>query len=158
NNETGVLFPIPEVVAHCSARGIAVHVDAVQALGKVSPSFWRGADFVSLSGHKIYGPKGIGALLVASGRKLIATHFGGSQETKRRGGTEHVMGPAGSGPACPEPPPAETAAASLRGLRDRFEKQVGAIDGATIHGAGAERLPNTTSLRLAGIPSEVLLG
>jgi cysteine desulfurase len=159
NNETGIVFPIADVLAHCAVREIPVHVDAVQAFGKLPLSSFQGADFLSLSSHKIYGPKGTGALVLRSGRKLIRTQAGGSQETKRRGGTENVSGIAGFGAACGELPPAAIVGSTLRGLRDRFEKRVlSAIEEVSVNGASVERLPNTTSLRVTGIPAEVLLG
>ena len=104
NNETGVLYPIPRVASLCAELGIAFHTDAVQAFGKIPPSHWTQADLISISAHKIHGPKGVGALIVRRGRKIVPTHYGGSQEIKRRGGTENISGIAGFGGACRELP------------------------------------------------------
>lgn len=158
NNETGVIFPIDEIAARCRKAGVLFHTDAVQALGKVPANFWNGADLVSISAHKIYGPKGAGALIVRGDRQLIPTHFGGSQEIKRRGGTEGMVGIAGFGGAATDVPDAD-ALGALQALRDRFETQIreGLTDVSFI-GSESPRLPNTTSLRVHGIPSEVLLG
>lgn len=158
NNETGVLFPLAEVAKLCAERSVLFHTDAVQAFGKVPPTFWEGADFVSLSAHKVYGPKGVGALVVKPGRKLVPTHYGGSQEIKRRGGTENLIGIAGFGGACEKPADNEDFS-RMASLRERFEaKLASALDGIAINGAGAPRLPNTSNVRFAGIPAQVLLG
>lgn len=158
NNETGVLFPTTEIAALCKKEGILFHTDAVQAFGKVNPSLWNCADFVSISSHKIFGPKGAGALIVKNGKTLVATHFGGAQEIKRRGGTENMLGIAGFGGACKEISTAQELA-SLKMLRDCFEKDLRMkLDGVSINGKEENRIPSTSNLRFHGIPNEVLLG
>ena len=160
NNETGVLFPVPEIVREARARKILVHTDAVQALGKLSATYWEGADLISLSAHKIRGPKGVGALLLRDGLQLESTHFGGGQETKRRGGTENLMGICGFAGACSElsQDPHDDASSSLATLRNRFEAEIKEfLTGTTIVGETARRLSNTSNIRFRGISSEVLL-
>lgn len=152
NNETGVIFPIPELAKLCRERGILLHTDAVQAFGKLPVSHWAGADFVSVSAHKIGGPKGAGALVVRKGRKLVSTHYGGSQEIKRRGGTENTLGIAGFAGACAQLP------AFAEPPLERFERGIKAgLTDFLIAGEAAPRLPTTTNVRFLGIPAEVLL-
>jgi cysteine desulfurase len=159
NNETGVLFPIPEIGKLCAAHGCLLHTDAVQGLGKLDASHWKSADFVSLSAHKIYGPKGIGALVVRNGHSLVATHFGGAQETKRRGGTENSLGIVGFGAACGESLAGPEARAQIETLRDRLERLLLENEPtAEFAGKAAPRLGNTSSVRIPGIPAEILLG
>ncbi len=149
NPETGVLQELP--------RGLAC-VDAVQAVGKVPFAFdWTGARTAMVSGHKLGGPKGVGALLVAPGVELAPRLRGGGQEMGRRAGTENVVGIAGFGAA------AASAAADLASgawvavaeLRDILEQALASAASATIFvGKGARRLPNTTCLALAGWKGE----
>ena len=125
NNETGVIQPIEEILALARARGIAVHTDAVQSVGKIPVDVRRlGVDLLSMSGHKIHGPKGIGVLYVRKGTKLTPFMTGGSHERKRRAGTENVPAVVGLGAAArlaltrlPE------MAARVAGLRDHLERQ-----------------------------------
>jgi cysteine desulfurase len=153
NNETGVLHPLAEAAALCRARGALLHVDAVQAAGRVAldPAL---ADSVALSGHKLGGPAGAGALLLRPGLHLPALVAGGGQERGRRGGTEPLPAIAGlaaaAGAATPE------AAARLAALRDRLEAGVlAAAPEAAIVGADApRRLPNTSCILLPGVPAE----
>ncbi|NBT59783.1 aminotransferase class V-fold PLP-dependent enzyme [bacterium] len=158
NNETGVLFPLKEMAQICREKKILLHTDAVQAFGKIPADQWNFCDLISITAHKISGPKGIGALIVRRGTSLVATHYGGAQEIKRRGGTENVMGILGFGGASLEmagPDDLE----SLRTLRDSFEKSLlESLPGVSLNGADIPRIPNTTSIRFEGIPSEVLLG
>ena len=158
NNETGVIFPLKEIFQICRERKILLHTDAVQAFGKLPPAQWNFCDLVTLTGHKIFGPKGIGALVVKKGVPMVATHFGGAQEIKRRGGTENVLGILGFGKACQELPTPEELK-HLAHLRDRFEKGLlETLTGVHLNGADVPRIPNTSSIRFEGIPSEVLLG
>jgi len=157
NNETGVINPIEGIARLCHEQGVLLHTDAVQALGKLEPTFWKAADFVSISAHKIHGPKGTGALLVRKGKKLQSIHFGGSQETKRRGGTENFLGIAGFAGACSVLPSSE-AWQPIENLRNRFEARLRNEAGPVhILGDSAARLPNTTNVRFPGIPAEVLI-
>ena len=158
NNETGVLFPLKEMFGMCQQRGIILHTDAVQAFGKVSPEEWTFCDLISITAHKISGPKGAGALIVRRGTPLVATHYGGAQEIKRRGGTENVVGILGFGGAASDlPTPDEIN--NVRVLRDTFEKTLlETLPGVSLNGADVTRISNTSSIRFEGISSEVLLG
>lgn len=158
NNETGVIFPLREVYEVCKQKNIVVHTDAVQVFGKTEPQNWNFCDLISITGHKIFAPKGIGALIVRKGTPLVATHFGGAQEIKRRGGTENVMGILGFGGACGDLPNPETLS-QIRAFRDLFEKTLlENLEGVHLNGADVPRIPNTSSIRFEGIPAEVLLG
>lgn len=150
NNETGVLHPLAEAAALCRARGAALHVDGVQAAGRV-PLALGMADSLAISGHKLGGPKGAGALLLRPGLDLPALITGGGQERGRRGGTEALPAIAGLGAAAEGADP--RAALRLAAMRDAIE--AGAMmAGALVAGAGAARLPNTTSLVLPGLAAE----
>lgn len=152
NNETGVLFPIPEMAAMAVARGVLIHCDAVQAVGKLPINLKEvPLDFLSLSGHKFHAPKGTGALFVRKGHKFPPL-LSGHQERARRGGTENVPAIAALGVAATLA--AEKLAehsARLTVLRDSLEQQLlDSIPGATVTGAGSTRIPGTTSLNLGG--------
>jgi cysteine desulfurase len=155
NNETGVLFPIEEIVRITSPAKVPLHVDAVQAVGKLPLSVRDlGIQFLSLSGHKLHCPKGIGALYVNE-RVRFTPWLRGSQESGRRGGTQNVASIVGLGMA------AELAAAHLQedcpitAMRDRFEKAIlEAVPGAEVNGDRENRLPNTTNIAFEGIESE----
>lgn len=156
NNETGVVFPIEKIAEICREKCVLFHTDAVQATGKI-PMRLRDSpiNFLSLSAHKFHGPKGVGALYVSRGTPLSPLIAGGGQENGRRGGTENVASIVGLGKA------ADLALKYLgegkcdvRSLRDRFEKSMlEAVSGASINGAGAARLPNTSSLSFERIES-----
>jgi cysteine desulfurase len=160
NNETGVLFPIEEIAGICQRKQTIFHTDAVQAVGKVPIDLGSGAiQFLSLSGHKLHAPKGVGALYVNRRARFNPFLIGGSQEEKRRGGTHNTASIVGLGKA------AELAAEHLaeentrvRNLRDRFEQEVMArISGIQINGDPERRLPNTANLAIEGADSEALL-
>ena len=162
NNETGVLFPVEKVAQICRTKGVLFHTDAVQATGKIPIRLRDTAiSFLSLSAHKFHGPKGVGALYVSRRAHFYPLIAGGGQENERRGGTENVASIVGLGKA------AECAAAYLarketpvRSMRDRFEKAIlETVSGATVNGAGASRVPNTSSFSFEGIesPSALLL-
>jgi cysteine desulfurase len=158
NNETGVVEPVAEVVRIARERGALVHCDAVQAAGKI-PVDVRALDVdtLALSGHKIYGPKGVGALYIKRGTRLKAFVRGGSQERNRRAGTENVAGIVGLGHAAElarEDMGAESA--RLSGLRDRLEAQLLAIPGAQRNGE-APRVPNTANVSFSGLEAESLV-
>jgi cysteine desulfurase len=160
NNETGVVFPIEKIAEICREKRVPFHTDAVQATGKI-PMRLRDSpiNFLSLSAHKFHGPKGVGALYVSRRTRFSPLIAGGGQENERRGGTENVASIVGLGKA------AELALkyqgkCNIRSMRDRFEKFVlEALSGASVNGANAARLPNTSSLSFEGIesPSALLL-
>lgn len=160
NNETGVLFPVERIAELCRVRGVLFHCDAVQAVGKL-PVDVRcvSADYLTLSGHKFHGPKGVGALFVRRGAPFTPLIHGGHQERGRRGGTENVALIAGLGVA------AELAqknvadyAARVRPLRDELEQGIlGGIPDAELNGHPEQRLPNTTNISFRGVESEALL-
>ena len=163
NNETGVLHPIPEIAEIAHQAGAFMMTDATQAVGKVPISVNHdGVDLLAMSAHKVYGPKGVGALYVRQRGprvKVRPQNTGGMQEDGMRGGTLNVPGIVGFGEA------ARIARRSLdsdiermEALRDRFEAGVlKAVPGTVVNGAGAERLPNTSSLRFDGIQADRLL-
>lgn len=159
NNETGVMQPIEEIGRACRTRGVPFLVDAVQAAGKVEVDPQRSsADLVALSGHKIGGPQGTGALIVRSGLVLAPLIGGGAQEKRRRGGTENVAGLVGFGAA------AETALAGIRDESRRLLRQRARIESrlrelyptVRFHGQGVSRLPNTVNFAIPGVPGEML--
>jgi len=158
NNETGVVEPVDEVVRIAREHGALVHCDAVQAAGKIPVDVRTlDVDTLALSAHKIYGPKGVGALYVKRGTRLKAFVRGGSQERNRRAGTENVAGIVGLGRAAElarEDMGAESA--RLSGLRDRLEAQLLAIPGAQRNGE-APRVPNTANVSFAGAEAESLV-
>jgi cysteine desulfurase len=121
NHETGVLQPIAEVAALARARGARLHVDAVQAAGRLPPEAWAGADLVAIAAHKIRGPKGIGALATRPGVRLRPIFAGGSQERGLRPGTQDPVAAAGFAAAAERARGAAPAYAALAALRDRLE-------------------------------------
>jgi cysteine desulfurase len=160
NNETGVLFPIKEAAEICRKQQTLFHTDAVQAVGKIPIALRTTAiQFLSLSGHKLHAPKGVGALYVNRRARFFPFLIGGGQENKRRGGTENTASIVGLGKA------AELAAAHIqaeerfvRDLRDTFERQaLERIPGVTVNGDQEQRLPNTTNLSIEGVDSEAML-
>ena len=157
NNETGVLFPLAQVARLCRAAGVPLHTDAVQAAGKAGLPIGD-VDLLSLSAHKLEGPKGVGLLRVRRPLKLAPLLAGGSQEKGRRGGTENVAGIVGLGAALarsvhalPEVEP------RLRALRDALEHSVRLIPGAHVAGASVERVCNTLNVAFEGCDGETLL-
>lgn len=158
NNETGVALPTQEVAALCKEYGAVFHCDCVQSFGKIPAAQWNGADLISLSSHKIYGPKGVGAMIVKNHQKLIPLPFGGTQEVKRRGGTQNMVGIVGFGAACEELT-LQPCGFDQSHLRDHFENQLlTRLEGVSINGETAGRVANTSNVRFNGIISEVLLG
>lgn len=160
NNETGVLFPIKEIAEICKSRGVLFHCDAVQAVGKVEISMKNmPIDFLSITGHKIHGPKGIGALFVRRKSPFQPFIIGGHQERTRRGGTESVPLIIGIGKA------AELSRKYLpqyehrvKPLRDSLEEGLlNTIPDAELNGHKTKRLANTTNISFHGIESEALL-
>jgi cysteine desulfurase len=160
NNEIGVLQPVPALAARAKAKGVVFHTDAVQAFGKVLVDARTTAfDVLSLSGHKIGAPKGIGALYVRRGTPIEPLMFGGTQNRGRRPGTENVAMAVGLARA------AELAVAerehewtTLAALRDRLEAALlERIPDAVIHGRGAPRAPHILNISVPGTDSESLL-
>ncbi len=160
NNETGVIFPIEEITQKANEKGILFHTDAVQATGKVEIDVKKiGVDMLSLSGHKIHAPKGVGALYVKKGFKFPAFLIGGHQEGGRRGGTENTVSIIGLGKAC------ELAKENLslintevRELRDYLESRLlNEIPGTSVNGDTANRLPNTLSIGFDAVEGESIL-
>ena len=160
NNETGVLFPVAAVGRICREAGVAFHTDAIQSFGKLSLDAGALAvDLLSVSAHKIHGPKGVGALYVRRGTKMHPLLHGGAQERSRRAGTENVAGAVGFAKAaelCLRD--VEGAAKRLADLRDRLEHGlVAALPGVTRNGHPTERLPQTANLAFAGVEAESLI-
>jgi len=160
NNELGVIQPVEDIAKIAAEAGVAMHSDGVQAAGKIPVDVNRlGVDLYSLSGHKFYAPKGVGALYVRKGTELTSLMYGGHHERDRRAGTENVAGAVGLGAAAQwilENGPQEWAHEAT--LRDRLERSVlDRIPDAHVNGAGAPRTPNTSNLRFDGIDSDALL-
>jgi cysteine desulfurase len=157
NNETGVVQPIRELATVCREAGVALHVDAAQAAGRLSVDVAHlGADLLSLSGHKMQGPTGIGALWVRQGVSLAALLHGGGQESNRRSGSENVAGAVGLGEAARHAAHSQAGCSKeVAGLRDHLERRLlESWPGAVAHGAGAPRLPNTTLVGFPGLDGE----
>lgn len=160
NNETGVVQPVEAAAAACRAWGVPLLVDAVQAVGKVPFEPWpSGADLVAISGHKLGGPQGTGALAIREGTLLAPLIPGGAQELRRRGGTEAVAMISGLGAACAAAlRHRDDEAARLAVLRERIEARLRAgFPGVHVHGEAAPRLPNTVCFSLPGAPGEALV-
>lgn len=160
NNESGVLFPINELADKITSRGIVFHSDAVQAVGKIPVDVRKSRlDMLSISGHKIHAPKGVGALYVKKGTRFSPFLIGGHQERNRRGGTENVASIIGLGRAC------ELAATHIpeidtriRAMRDHLENGLlESIPNAILNGKKDERLPNTSNISFEYIEGEAIL-
>jgi cysteine desulfurase len=159
NNETGTLFPVEQLAAMAHDAGALFHTDAVQAVGKIPLDLKAtGIDMLSLSGHKLHGPKGIGALYLRKGTKFNPLVRGGPQERRRRGGTENVPGIVGLGKA------AELALAQLRdeqsricALRDRLERGILQIGNCIVLGDAENRLPNTSNIAFEHLEGEAII-
>jgi cysteine desulfurase len=162
NNETGVVQPVQEVAAVTKARGILLHTDAVQTAGKVPLELSElGADLVTFSGHKLYGPKGAAALYVKAGTPIAPVTTGGAHERGLRAGTENVAAIVGLAEAVAVASEhVEGEGNRLRALRDRLERGVtSAVRRVRINGATARRVPNTSSLSFQDIDGEsIVLG
>jgi cysteine desulfurase len=162
NNETGVLQPVEEIAALAKKRGIVFHTDAVQAAGKVARRLCEfGADLISISAHKFYGPKGTAALYIREGTPLDPLLTGGPHERNLRAGTENVAGIVGLSYALAlATESSESEYGRLQNLRDRFESQISsAVPGMKINGASALRMPNTSSMSFESIDGEsIVLG
>ncbi len=160
NNETGVLFPIEEIAQKVTQKGILFHTDAVQAAGKVAIDVKKtGIDMLSLSGHKIHAPKGIGALYVKKGFKFSPFLKGGHQENGRRGGTENSASIIGFGRACElADQNLSIMNAKVKELRDYLQIQLlEKISGTSVNGDLYQRLPNTLSIGFDAVEGESIL-
>jgi cysteine desulfurase len=160
NNETGVLFPVEKIAEIARRKRVLFHTDAIQAVGKIPIRLADSTiNSLSLSAHKLHGPKGVGALYVNKRSAFRPSLIGGSQEKNRRAGTENVASIVALGKA------AECAMGALedeetrvRALRDRFEATVlEKVPGSSVNGGRAARLPNTTNFSFAGIQSDAAL-
>ncbi len=160
NNDVGTLQPVAAIAAAARERGVLSHTDAVQGVGKLPVDVDElGVDLLSLSGHKIHGPKGVGALWIRGNTPLSPLIRGGSHEGRRRAGTENVAGIVGLGRAC------ELAAermgadgARIRALRDRLEDAIlDRFEDAERNGHPELRLPNVVNVSFAGVDAELLL-
>jgi cysteine desulfurase len=160
NNETGVIFPIEKIASLVADKGIVFHTDAVQAVGKIPLNLAKtNIDLLSISAHKLHGPKGVGVLYVRKGTRLSPFMLGGHQETGRRAGTENVPGVIGLGKAC------ELAAENIKeentkvkSLRDKLENAIlKSCPDSRINGDTKNRLPNTTNISFEYIEGEAIL-
>lgn len=159
NNETGVILDAASLVETAHRHHLPVHIDAVQCLGKMPIDVAAsGAEYASFSAHKLYGPKGVGALYVRAGVRLPVMIFGGDQEQGRRGGTENVPGIVGFGEAARLALAGlEQSAAEMRARRDAFERGLlASLDGIEIIAGETERLPNTSNILFDGCTAEAL--
>ncbi|MDD5350997.1 MAG: aminotransferase class V-fold PLP-dependent enzyme [Chthoniobacteraceae bacterium] len=157
NNETGVLFPLAELAELAREKGIFFHTDAVQAAGKIPlRASAMPVSYMSVSSHKIHGPKGVGALYVNRHTAWSPLLLGGGQEGGRRAGTENVPGIVGFGKAAELALASlETEAVEVAALRDAFERGARErIPGVRVNGGGAPRLPNTSNLAFDGVEAE----
>ena len=160
NNETGTIFPVEQIAEMVTSRGITFHTDAVQIVGKVPLNLSESRiHLLSLSGHKLHAPKGVGVLYVRKGTRIAPFLLGGHQEGGRRAGTENVPGIVGLGKAC------ELAAENMddentrvRALRDKLEKAILAnCPDSRVNGDPECRLPNTTNISFEYIEGEAIL-
>ncbi|HEX8322496.1 MAG TPA: aminotransferase class V-fold PLP-dependent enzyme [Tepidisphaeraceae bacterium] len=159
NNETGVIFPIEQIVAICHGAGVPFHTDATQAVGKIPISFRQaGVDCASFAPHKFHGPKGIGIGYARKGLRVRPLLFGGPQERGRRGGTENVPGIVGSGKAAELAKQHLKDLPRIKALRDRLEKTIlETIEDTHVNGSRVHRTPNTTNIGFAQLQSEAIL-
>lgn len=160
NNETGVIFPVEEAAAMAHDRGILFHTDAVQTVGKIHINMKNNViDMLSISGHKLHAPKGIGVLYIRRGTKYVPYLIGGHQEKERRGGTENAPSIIGLGKAC------ELAAKNMekentyvKKLRDKLEAELlKRIPQSRVNGDTNDRLPNTTNISFEYVEGEAIL-
>jgi len=160
NNETGVMQPVSEIGQICASRGVAFHVDAVQAAGKtpIDVQAWQ-ATLATIAGHKFYGPKGVGALYVKRGFKPVPLQFGGEHEKGRRPGTENVPAIVGLGKASElAREELDRSTPRIERLRDRMERALmDRVPNVVRHGEGAPRVPNTSHLSFVGAEGEHLI-
>jgi cysteine desulfurase len=160
NNETGVIFPVEEMARMAKERDILFHTDAVQAVGKIPINLRESTiDFLSISGHKLHAPKGVGVLYVRRGTPFVPFLAGGHQEKGRRGGTENVASIVGMGRAC------ELAAEKMeeentrvKALRDKLEEGLlASVPRSILNGHKTDRLPNTSNISFEFVEGESIL-
>jgi cysteine desulfurase NifS/selenium donor protein len=160
NNEVGTVEPIAEIAAIARDRGIVMHTDCAQSVGKISVTVdGLGVDLLSIAGHKVYAPKGVGALYIRTGVKVDRLIHGADHEMKRRAGTENVIEIVGLGKAC-EIVSLELDAHSghMKKMRDRFEERLkAALPDLRVNGHPDRRLPNTSSLSFRGLEANTIL-
>ena len=152
NNEVGTVQPIAEIAAIVRAAGVLMHADAAQSVGKIPSRVNElNVDLLSVAGHKLYAPKGVGALFIRRGTHIEPFMHGAGHERGRRAGTENVLLDVGLGAAC-EVAMRWIGMPTVRELRDRFERRLKELfgDRLTVNGAGAERLPNTANVNFVG--------
>ncbi len=159
NNEIGAIQPVAAAGAICRERGVLFHCDAAQAFGKMQVDVNADAiDLLSVSAHKMYGPKGIGALYVRRGVKLAAQIHGGGHEHGLRSGTLNVPGIVGFGEACAlAAEEMERDATRIRGLRDRLWGRLETLSGVRLNGGMEHRLPGNLNVSFAGVDGDALL-
>lgn len=160
NNETGVVQPVEEIGKIAAEAGAYFHIDAVQAAGKLKLDVERfGCHMLSISAHKMYGPKGVGALYVRRGTPLESLIVGGSHERRRRAGTENVPGIVGLGKAAQLAMRAlqDGSLEDLAALRDRLEAGILQISGTRVHGGNVLRTANTTNIGFDALEGEALV-
>jgi cysteine desulfurase len=155
NNELGTIQPVGEIARIAREAGVYLHSDGVQALGKIEVD--TEADLYSVSAHKVYAPKGVGALRARRGTRLSGISFGGKQERERRAGTENVAGAAAFARAI-ELTDLEQESPRLAAMRDRLEAALlDGVPGSGVNGAGSPRVPNTTNMYFDGIDGEAMV-
>jgi len=160
NNETGVIFPVERIAEMCRERGILFHTDAVQAVGKIPMDMRKAAvNMLSLSGHKLHAPKGIGVLYVRKGTPFEPLMIGGHQERGRRAGTENIAFIVGLGRACELAAVAiEEETTRVKALRDRLEEGLlKMVPESRLNGHKTQRLPNTTNVGFRYVEGEAIL-
>ncbi len=160
NNETGVVFPIERIVEIVSGKGVVFHTDAVQVVGKMPLNLSKSKiDLLSLSGHKLHGPKGVGVLYVRKGTRISPFMLGGHQEEGRRAGTENVPGIVGLGKACElAAETIEEENSKVKYLRDKLEDAIlERCPDCELNGDKDNRLPNTTNISFEYIEGEAIL-
>ncbi|MCW2307427.1 cysteine desulfurase family protein [Rhodobium gokarnense] len=162
NNEVGTIQPVAEAAELCHAHGAVIHCDAVQAVGKLPVSMAAlGVDFLTLSGHKFGGPKGVGAIVCGPSAAVTPLIRGGGQERRQRAGTENLIGIAGMGAAIRAAADGMDDWGRVAALRDRIEDFVGKLPGvgasAPVLIAPEKRLPNTTAVALPGLKADMMV-